>query len=635
MHVGLNLIFLVPGQTGGMEVAARALIPALRAAAPGARFTAFVNREAAAEDLGVERVVVPVRASRRIEWVRGEQQLLPGLARRAGCDVVHSLASTAPARGRFARVTTIHDLNYLVVPDAHFGLRGLGMRVLVPLAARTAHRVLADSASTRDDLVARLGIAADKIDVVALGLGQPAVAAPTPADELRARLALGARRVVLSLSAKRPHKNLRRLIDAVALIPAERRPVLVLPGYPTPHEAELREHARATGVEADVRFLGWTARGRRRGPVRRSRRAFAFPSLYEGFGLPVLEAMARGVPVACADRASLPEVAGDAALLFDPESAGGDRRRARAAARGSRRGRTAAGRGPRARGAVHVGADRRRDAGRLRARDRRGGAVILSRVLGNRPLGFVARNAVQPENWRALARMARVYPRFPENAWRYFTARGRYPYDCAVRTPLGTLRPRLWTAHDMLTVNEVFCRLDYAAPPGTRVVVDVGSNIGISALYFLSRGPDVRCYLHEPVAQNVERLRHNLAPFADRWTLAETAVWDRDGSVEFGVEPTGRYSGIGVAAPARVEVPCVSIDSALETVLEREERIDVLKIDTEGVEIETVAAIRPDLLDRIHTIYFETTDRPALHGDRFERSFACDTCRLVNRALAA
>ena len=320
MHVGLNLVFLVPGETGGMEIAARELIPALRSAAPAVRFTAFVNREAAQEDLGAEAVVVPVRATNRIEWVRGEQTLLPRLARRAGCDIMHSLGSTAPLRGRFVRVTTIHDLNYLLVPDAHFGLRGIGMRAIVPLAARRSRRLLTDSANTRDDLVSRLRVPAEKIDVVPLGLGRAARAGATPAHELRERLSLEDRPVLLTLSAKRPHKNLAGLLDALALIAPERRPVAVLPGYATPHEQELRERARALGVDADVRFLGWTPDADVEGLFALAD-CFVFPSFYEGFGLPVLEAMARGVPVACSDRSSLPEVAGEAALLFDPADA--------------------------------------------------------------------------------------------------------------------------------------------------------------------------------------------------------------------------------------------------------------------------------------------------------------------------
>ena len=323
MHVGLNLIFLVRGETGGMEVAARELIPALLAEEPpGMRFTAFVNREAASAGDGpwdelLPAATVPVNARSRIQWVLGEQALLPRMAARAGVDLVHSLASTAPLWGRFRRVVTVHDLIYARFPEAHAGIRDKGMKVLVPWAVRRSDRVIVDSQSTREDLMQLLGVAGASIDVVPLGLGSVRREAPLPEPEVRARFNLGERRVVLSLSAKRPHKNLPALIGALAQLLPAHRPLLVLPGYATAHETELRELARAAGVEDDVRFLGWCT-GEEIEGLWALAEAFVFPSLYEGFGLPVLEAMARGVPVACSATSSLPEVAGEAALLFDP-----------------------------------------------------------------------------------------------------------------------------------------------------------------------------------------------------------------------------------------------------------------------------------------------------------------------------
>ncbi len=322
MHVGLNLIFLVPGETGGMEVAARELIPALVAAAPQTRFTAFVNREAAAAGDGpwgelLGAVTVPVNARNRVQWVLGEQTLLPRLAAREGVDLMHSLASTAPLWGRFRRVVTVHDLIYARFPEAHAGIRDKGMGVLVPQAVRRSHRVIADSISTRDDLVELLSVPPEDIDVVPLGLGQVRRAVPLAEREVRARFDLGERHVLLSLSAKRPHKNLLALIGALALLPADTRPLLVLPGYPTEHEAQLRECAAVAGVAGEVRFLSWISPEELEG-LWALAEMFVFPSLYEGFGLPVLEAMARGVPVACSNASSLPEVAGEAALLFDP-----------------------------------------------------------------------------------------------------------------------------------------------------------------------------------------------------------------------------------------------------------------------------------------------------------------------------
>jgi len=318
MHVGLNLIFLVPGETGGMEVAARELIPALVAAAPAqTRFTAFVNRDAGPGPWGelIPKVEVPVRVANRIEWVRGEQQLLPRLAQRAGVDLVHSLASTAPAWGRFKRVVTVHDVIYRRYPEAHARVRSLGMRVLVPLAVCRSDRVIVDSLATKGDLVELLHTPERRIDVVPLGLGVPARTPPAEERIVREQFALGERSVLLSLSAKRPHKNLGALLEALATI--EARPVLVLAGYGTAHERELRKRAHALGLDDDVRWVGWVEPALLEG-LWAITGAFVFPSLYEGFGLPVLEAMARGVPVACSDASSLPEVAGDAALMFDP-----------------------------------------------------------------------------------------------------------------------------------------------------------------------------------------------------------------------------------------------------------------------------------------------------------------------------
>jgi glycosyltransferase involved in cell wall biosynthesis len=322
LHVGLNLLFLVPGETGGMETYARELIPALAAERPGLRLTAFMNEEAFAERASwpeMQTVKVPVHSRHRAQWVRGEQLLLPRLAAREGVEILHSLGSTSPAWGRFRRVTTIHDVIYRVFPEAHTALRARAMSVLVPLSARRSHRIVAPSESTRSDIVKHLHIAESKIDVVPLGVGARTVS-PTDVEELRTRLELGRRAVVLTPSAKRPHKNLMRLLDAWALLPGDgTRPVLILPGYTTEHETDLERHAARIGLERDTRFLGWVSPADLEA-LYSVASCLVFPSLYEGFGLPVLEAMARGVPVACTDRGSLAEVAGTATLLFDPES---------------------------------------------------------------------------------------------------------------------------------------------------------------------------------------------------------------------------------------------------------------------------------------------------------------------------
>jgi glycosyltransferase involved in cell wall biosynthesis len=135
-----------------------------------------------------------------------------------------------------------------------------------------------------------------------------------PEAELRERFELGDAPLVLSVLAKRPHKNAARLIEAMARVP---NAVLLMPGYSTGYAQELEEQIDAASLADRVKLLGWVDDATLNG-LYRAADCFVFPSLAEGFGLPVLEAMLRGAPVACSSTTSLPEVAGDAALLFDP-----------------------------------------------------------------------------------------------------------------------------------------------------------------------------------------------------------------------------------------------------------------------------------------------------------------------------
>jgi glycosyltransferase involved in cell wall biosynthesis len=126
---------------------------------------------------------------------------------------------------------------------------------------------------------------------------------------------LGDAPVVLCVAQKRPYKNQEALIRS---LPELDRAVLVLPGFATAYEQELRDLAGSLGVLDRVRFPTWVSEPDLEGLYGLAT-VFALPSLIEGFGLPVLEAMARDVPVACSNRPALPEIAGDAALLFDPD----------------------------------------------------------------------------------------------------------------------------------------------------------------------------------------------------------------------------------------------------------------------------------------------------------------------------
>ena len=206
---------------------------------------------------------------------------------------------------------------------------------------------------------------------------------------------------------------------------------------------------------------------------------------------------------------------------------------------------------------------------------------------------------------------------------RYVFEVGNYPKKIYIRTPLGVQGAIAFSHHDLITLIECFGKLDYRASEDISVVVDFGSNIGLSALYFLTRNQNVKVYLFEPVPRNIDRLKTNLIGFEKRYELKECAVGVEGGKFDFALDDTGRYGGLikGGAShfskwdPQKiVSVDVVSANECLVKILNLHKSVDILKIDVEGYENKILASLKTTILSRIDCIYIETADNQKIPG---------------------
>ncbi len=259
------------------------------------------------DDLWLARLWHRAQAPLPVNWLTG------------GIDLFHAPDFTLPPTLPGTRtVLTVHDLSYVRDPESAVPVLRAYLNQVVPRSVARATHVIADSRATRDDLVALYGTAPSKITVLYSGVNavfQP-VSDPAALAAVRAKYGLGPAPFVLGLGTLQPRKNFARLIQAVARQPDPLLNLVIVGGKGWLYDAIFAEVARS-GLEGRVIFPGFADDGDLPA-LYSAARVFAYPSTYEGFGLPILEAYACGTPVVTSTASCLPEVAGDAALLVNP-----------------------------------------------------------------------------------------------------------------------------------------------------------------------------------------------------------------------------------------------------------------------------------------------------------------------------
>lgn len=326
MHIALNAHLLSSSESyraAGINWYIHNLLQHLPSAVGDHRLTVFLGDKEASRSLHAVATRVSALPTRnpvvRILW---EQIAQPVQLLRAGVDLLHSLAFVQPVALPCAGIVTIYDLSFVLFPQRFPPWRRMYLRWGAGFSARSARRVIAISESTKQDIVRFLGVPESKVDVVACGVDEDfrPMESAEKVDVLRSRRHLPPK-MLLFVGTLEPRKNLTTLLRSYALLKQRFEPPPLVIGGPTGwrHE-EIFSLAQELDLQDDVLFPGFIPREEL--PLwYNAASAFVYPSLYEGFGLPPLEAMACGTPVVASNASSLPEVVGDAGLLVEPTDA--------------------------------------------------------------------------------------------------------------------------------------------------------------------------------------------------------------------------------------------------------------------------------------------------------------------------
>jgi glycosyltransferase involved in cell wall biosynthesis len=228
-----------------------------------------------------------------------------------------------PVLGDVPTLVTVHDLSFVYYPDTFTPALVNYLNRVVPWSVKRATHVLADSQATKQDLIGLWGVPSDKVTVLYSGVDRrfKQISDRAKIGNVREKYGIGKQPYILAVSTVQPRKNYQMLVRAFKPLAAGGAPDLVIAGGRGWLYEKVMAEVKEQELGAKVRFIGFVDDGDL--PALYSGASlFAFPSLYEGFGLPLLEAMACGVPVVTSDASSLPEVAGEAAIQLPPQDVG-------------------------------------------------------------------------------------------------------------------------------------------------------------------------------------------------------------------------------------------------------------------------------------------------------------------------
>jgi glycosyltransferase involved in cell wall biosynthesis len=317
MRIGVNLMFVVPGEVGASEPLATNLLRAMfdsvnEFVVYGTRGFGAAHRDIAKR---AEVVEVPWSSSKQGLRIAAENSWLAIDAARRRLDLVHHWGGTAPRVRSVPAVVTIHDIQVFHYPENFAPLKRSWLRRSIPHAVRNSRQTIVPSDFVKRDLIATLGANPDRVTVIPFGsealFGDDVVGA-----ELARRRFHLTEPFFFYPARTYPHKNHRLLIRAYGPLSDDAQ--LILTGAAWRHDAEVKDEVVHAGLSGRVRHLGHVTRGEL-GGLYRAAAALVYPSRFEGFGGPVIEAMSVGCPVISSNETALPEVVSDAGILLDPD----------------------------------------------------------------------------------------------------------------------------------------------------------------------------------------------------------------------------------------------------------------------------------------------------------------------------